>query len=59
MEVGRALFWVGGGEWENILGDWGWLGMSGGEWGWVHYLIMPVAISYSWFSLVHLCLLLG
>ena len=30
-----ALFWVGGGEWENILSRWGWVGMSGGEWGWV------------------------
>ena len=30
-----ALFWVGGGGWENILVEWGSLGMSGDEWGWV------------------------
>ena len=35
MELGGALFWVTGGEWENILGWWGWLGMSGDEWGWM------------------------
>ena len=27
-----ALFWVGGGGWENILDRWGWEGMSGGGW---------------------------
>ena len=35
MELGGALFWVTGGEWENILGGWGWLGMSVDEWGWM------------------------
>ena len=24
-----ALFWVGGGGWENILVEWGWVGVSG------------------------------
>ena len=28
-----ALFWMGGGGWKNILGGWGWVGMSGDEWG--------------------------
>ena len=36
-----ALFWVGVGVWENIFVGWGWVGMSGGEWGWMHCLIMP------------------
>ena len=27
--VNGALFWVGGGEWENILDVWGWV--SGGR----------------------------
>ena len=31
--VGGALFCVGGSEWVNILGGWGWVGMSGGECG--------------------------
>ena len=31
-----------GGGWVNILGGWKWVGMSGGEWGWVHCLIMPL-----------------
>ena len=39
------------GAWDFILGGWGcmghylgglwWVGMSEGEWGWVHCLIMP------------------
>ena len=33
-----ALFWVGGGGQENILDGLRWVG---GEWGWVHCLIMP------------------
>ena len=28
------------------LGGWGWVGMSGGEWGWVHCLIMPKKETY-------------
>ena len=31
--VGGALFWVGGGGWENILVERVWLEMSGDEWG--------------------------
>ena len=31
--MGGALFWVGGGGWENTF--------IGGEFGWVHCLIMP------------------
>ena len=27
--------------WGIVLGEWGWMGMSGGRWGWVHCLIMP------------------
>ena len=30
LELGGALFCVSGVEWENILGRWGWLEMSGG-----------------------------
>ena len=30
--MGGALFWVGGGGWENTLGEWRWVGMSGSEW---------------------------
>ena len=30
--MGGALFWVGGGRWENTLGEWRWVGMSGSEW---------------------------
>ena len=33
VELGGALFWVGGSGWENILVEWGWVGMSGDEWG--------------------------
>ena len=33
LELGGALFCVSGGGWENILGWWGWLEMSGGGWG--------------------------
>ena len=43
--VTGALFWVGGGGCINISGVWGgWVGMSGGEWGWMHCLIMPVPV---------------
>ena len=28
--MGGTLFGVGGGDWENILGGWEWLGLSGG-----------------------------
>ena len=28
--MGGTLFWVGGGECENMLGGWGWMGVSGG-----------------------------
>ena len=46
-----ALFWLGGGGWDIILGEWtwvghyfGWVGVGGDErgWGWVHCLIMLV-----------------
>ena len=40
--LGGALFWVGGGGRENILGGWEWVWLSGSEWGWVHCLIMPL-----------------
>ena len=58
--MGGALFWVGGGGWGIILGEWRWLGnyfwvsgggwgitfgkcgWVGGEWGWLHCLIMPI-----------------
>ena len=33
MGLGGTLFWVGGGEW-------GCVGVSEGEWGWVQCLIM-------------------
>ena len=36
------LFWVGEGGWVNILDGWGWVGMSGSEWGLVHCLIIPI-----------------
>ena len=49
--VGGTLFWVGGGRWGIILGGWGWegkfsgwvamMGVGGGEWRWVHCLIIP------------------
>ena len=49
--MGGTLFWVGGGVWGIILGGWewvgrmgkyfGWLGVGGGERGWMHCLIMP------------------
>ena len=49
VEVGGTLFWVGGGGWGIILGGWrwvghyfGWVAVGGGEWGWVHCLIMPL-----------------
>ena len=29
--VGGSLFWVGGSGWENILGGWGWMGLSSSE----------------------------
>ena len=32
------------GRWGIILGGWGWLGMIGGEWVWVHCLIMPSSV---------------
>ena len=48
--MGVALFWVAGGEWRGMgyslgvggvrLKYWGIIG-GGGEWGWVHCLIMP------------------
>ena len=48
----EVLFWVDGGEWwlvDIILSGLGWLGKSfgwvgvgGDEWGWVHCLIMPI-----------------
>ena len=44
VRVGGALFWIGGGGWEDIWlggGGWGLVGVSGGELGWVHCLIMP------------------
>ena len=50
--VGGALFWVGRGGWGNILG--GWVGVSWGEWGWVHCLIMPKF--FLWLVLQGLCL---
>ena len=25
-----GIIWLGGGEWENILVEWGWVEMSGG-----------------------------
>ena len=31
--MGGALFWVNVGGWSIVLGGWGWVGMSGGEWG--------------------------
>ena len=37
--------WVGGTGWGLILDGWGWVGMNGvggGEWGWVHCLIIPI-----------------
>ena len=42
--VSGALFWVGGGEWGIILGGWGWVAMSEGEWEWVYYLIMSIIV---------------
>ena len=33
---------------EGILGDWDWswvMGMIGSDWGWLHYLVMPIFIS--------------
>ena len=39
--MGHSFGRVGGG-WDIILGGWGWKGIGGGEWGWVHCLIMPV-----------------
>ena len=54
--VGETLFWVGGvsgDRWDIILGGWGWVGkyfgwvrVGGGEWGWVHCLIMPLINFY-------------
>ena len=44
MGVYGALFWVSRDACENILSRWGWVGMSEGEWGWVHCLIMPVTV---------------
>ena len=32
-------FWVSGGGWGIIFGKCGWVG---GEWGWLHCLIMPI-----------------
>ena len=43
--VGGEIFWVGG---------WGWVGVSGGEWGCVHCLIMPKF--FLWLVLQGLCL---
>ena len=43
MGLRGPLFCVSEGRWVNILGWWDWLGMSGGEWGWVHCLIMPIS----------------
>ena len=47
-----GLFWVGGvdgGVWSIIVGGWGWVkkcfgwvGVSGDEWGWVHCLIILI-----------------
>ena len=47
MGVGRELFWVNEGGWENILVGWGWVGkyfgwVGGGVWGGVHCLMMPI-----------------
>ena len=39
VEVGRALFWTAGGVWKIFLLIGGWVGMSGGECGWIHCLI--------------------
>ena len=33
MEMAGTLFSVVGDRWENILGWWGWMGMSAGECG--------------------------
>ena len=33
-----TIFWVIGGDCDNILGDWGWLL---GDWGWLHVLVKP------------------
>ena len=37
--VGK-IFWVGGGEWRCV-------GAGEGEWGWVQFLIMPLANKHS------------
>ena len=38
--VGGEIIWLSG-------GGWGGVGISGGEWGWLHCLIMPIPIPYS------------
>ena len=43
--VSRGVWGIILGGWENILVGWEWMGMSGGEWGQVHCLIMPISIS--------------
>ena len=45
MGVYGTFFSVGGGGLDKILVGWigwGWVGMSEGEWVWVHCLIMPI-----------------
>ena len=54
--LGGEIFWVGGGGWKNVLSEWGWVevtgvsGGGGGEWGWVHCLIIPFSFFYFWRS---------
>ena len=47
VRVGGTLFWVGGEIIWLSGGGWEGVGISGGEWGWLHCLIMPIPIPYS------------
>ena len=47
MGLYGALFWVGGGGGENILGWWGRVGMSGGDGGDINIEISEVD-HYTW-----------
>ena len=51
MWVGGALYWMGGGGWGIILGEWGWVGhyfgrvvVGGGEWERMYCLIVPILV---------------
>ena len=61
VAVGGALFWVGGGGWENIwLGGsgWRWLEVRGAGWGWVgifflFFLFLALNSPVKSYSLIH------